>query len=148
MPTATVPATHVSAAKSRSRGTRNQRSAKRRGRHQYAKAFHRILPFFDALFCGRRPNLSSAIAVICMRDYRTRTSVVGECSMVRFQLAAECAPQRFPRGKTSGCKKMQQLLQMFFAGLIKAGSVEIKTADRHKFSVGDRSSTRLGGCVH
>jgi hypothetical protein len=59
-------------------------TAKRRGRHQYAKAFHRILPFPRPLL-RRHPNLSSAIAVICLRDYRRQTPVAGERSMVRLK---------------------------------------------------------------
>jgi hypothetical protein len=49
VPAAAMPA---GAPKCRSRAARHQRSAKRRGRHQYVKAFHRILPFSTPSFAA------------------------------------------------------------------------------------------------
>jgi hypothetical protein len=39
---------------------------------------------------------------------------------------------------------MGKLLEAFFAGLIKTGSIEIETAGRPKFTLGDGSGTKLG----
>ncbi len=39
---------------------------------------------------------------------------------------------------------MRTLLESFFAGLIKTGSIEIETAGGHKFTAGDGSSAKVG----
>ena len=40
-------------------------------------------------------------------------------------------------------KHHEQLLEAFFAGMIKTGSIEIETAGGHKFTIGDGSDAPL-----
>jgi hypothetical protein len=57
---------------------------------------------------------------------------------------ASAAPSAAEASNTTPKPFMGKLLEAFFAGLIKTGSIEIETAGGPKFILGDGSGTKLG----